>query len=313
MNRGLVAVTGGTGFLGRRLTVALLTAGWRVRVLARGPTAGLWGDADPQVTIGDVRDPAALGALTQGAEALVHVAGLIKAANRAAFFDVNAEGARLAAEAALTAGCGRVVQLSSLAAREPALSDYAASKRAGECAARAILGDRLMVMRPPAIYGPGDRETLGLFQLAGSSPFIPMPRSTTTRLALAHVDDVARQVTDSLDTAWAGGTFAFGGARPAGYGWREIFMAAAAAMGGSPILVPTPDWAIHGSAALVEAIGRIRGNPTIFNRGKASELLHEDWSVNAREQHPMAFTPSFDLDAGFEQTVTWYRREGWLA
>ncbi len=313
MNPGLVAVTGGTGFLGRRLTVALMAAGWRVRVLARGPTAGLWGDMAPDVTIGDVRDSAALTALMEGAEALVHVAGLIKAANRAAFFDVNREGARLAAEAALAARCGRVVQVSSLAARAPALSDYAASKRAGEDAARAILGDRLMVMRPPAIYGPGDRETLGLFQLARSSPVIPMPRSTATRLALAHVDDVARQVIESLSGDWVAGTFAFGGARPAGYGWREIFMAAATAIGGSPILVPTPDWAIRGSAALAEAIGRMRGSPTIFNRGKASELLHEDWSVNAREQHPMALIPRFDLDAGFEQTVNWYRREGWLA
>ena len=170
-----------------------------------------------------------------------------------------------------------------------------------------------MVMRPPAIYGPGDRETLGLFQLARSSPVIPMPRSTTTRLALAHVDDVARRVTDSLAGGWVAGTFAFGGARPAGYGWREIFSAAAAVMGGNPILIPTPDWAIRGSAALVEAIGRIRGSPTIFNRGKASELLHEDWSVNAHEQHPAAFSPRFELDVGFEQTVTWYRRKGWLA
>lgn len=313
MTRGLVAVTGGTGFLGRRLTVGLMAAGWRVRVLARGPTAGLWGATPPEVTVGDVRDPAALAALMGGADALVHAAGLIKAANRAAFFDVNREGAQMAAEAALKAGCGRVVQISSLAAREPALSDYAASKRAGEDAARAKLGDRLMVMRPPAIYGPGDRETLGLFQLARSSPVIPMPRSTTTRLALAHVDDVARRVTDSLAGGWVAGTFAFGGARPAGYGWREIFTAAAAVMGGNPILVPTPDWAIRGSAALVEAIGRIRGSPTIFNRGKASELLHEDWSVNAHEQHPTAFSPRFDLDVGFAQTVTWYRRKGWLA
>ena len=313
MTRGLVAVTGGTGFLGRRLTVALMSAGWRVRVLARGSTAGLWGATPPEVTAGDVRDSAALTTLLEGAEALVHVAGLIKAVNRAAFFNVNAEGARLVAEAAALAGCGRVVQVSSLAAREPALSDYAASKRAGEDAARAVLGDRLMVMRPPAIYGPGDRETLGLFKLAGSSPVIPMPRSTTTRLALAHVDDVVRRVTDSMEGGWVAGIFAFGGARPAGYGWREIFAAAAAAVGGNPILVPTPDWAIRGSAAMVEAIGRIRTSPTIFNRGKASELLHEDWSVSAHEQHPVAFTPSFDLDAGFEQTVTWYRREGWLA
>jgi hypothetical protein len=101
---------------------------------------------------------------------VVHVAGLIKAKDRAAFDRANVEGARDVAQAAKAAGA-RLILVSSLAAREPALSDYAGSKRGGEDAAREIFGDDLTIVRPPAIYGPGDIETLRLFKMASEAAF----------------------------------------------------------------------------------------------------------------------------------------------
>jgi uncharacterized protein YbjT (DUF2867 family) len=262
---GRVAVTGATGFLGRRLVPALIARGWRTRVLARRADATTWDGEAPEVVLGDLGDPAALDALAIGVDVVIHAAGLVKAGNRDAFFAVNRDGAaRLAA-----ATEGRMLLVSSLAAREPALSDYAASKRAGEAAARDILGDRLMVVRPTAIYGPGDRATLDLFRVAADSPIMPMPDSADARLALAHVDDVAAYVIDRLEGAWTSGTYAMGGARPEGYDWREIFTTAAAAVGRAPLIVPTPGWVIRGAAALAEAVGTLRGAPTMFNRGKA--------------------------------------------
>ena len=246
-----------------------------------------------------------------GADMVIHGAGLIKARDRAAFFEANAEGAeRLASVTA--AGDGRMILVSSLAARSPALSDYAASKRAGEAAAQAVLGERLMVMRPPAIYGPGDRETLGLFQLAAVSPVLPTPDDAKARLALAHVDDVAARLVSATDAGWSPGVFAFGGARPEGYGWREIFLTAAAAMGRAPLLAPTPSWAIRAAAAVSESVGRLRGSPAIFNRGKARELLHPDWSVGPSELPPGPAQTCVDLATGFERTAAWYRAAGWL-
>jgi hypothetical protein len=111
---------------------------------------------------------------------------------------------------------------------------------------------------------------------------------------------------------WPSGVFANGGARPAGYGWREIFATAAAAMGRSPGLAPVPGSLIRGAGAIVELIGRARGVPTIFNRGKARELLHEDWSVSPADEPPSAGAASIDLADGFAQTVAWYRAAGWL-
>lgn len=215
----LAAVTGATGFVGRRLVYALTAAGWRVRVLVRRSGAGMWVHANTEVVVGDLDDPAALETLAKGAEVVIHAAGLIKARSREAFFEVNVAGARRMAEAV---GEGRMVLISSLAARAPELSHYAASKRAGEEAVRKILGERLTVMRPPAIYGPGDRETLALFQVARATPCLPTPGSAAARLALIHVDDVSASVLAHLDGVWTPGVFALGGARPAGYGWRDL-------------------------------------------------------------------------------------------
>jgi nucleoside-diphosphate-sugar epimerase len=310
---GLVAVTGATGFVGRRLVPALTDRGWRVRALARVPKPGQWGGASPELIVGAMNDPLALAALTEGADAVIHAAGLIKATSRSAFFAVNEAGSRDLAVAAAAARIPRVVQISSLAAREPGLSDYAASKRAGETAARGVLGQRLTVARPPAIYGPGDRETLGLFQLAGWSPVLPIPGSAETRLALAHVDDVVGGLIALIEGAWVGGTVAFGGARPAGYRWREIFGAAAQAMNRSPALIHIPNWLLRCGGAAAETIGRLRGVPAIFNSGKVRELLHADWSVAEAELPPGAPAPCVDLTTGFARTVAWYRAEGWLA
>jgi nucleoside-diphosphate-sugar epimerase len=314
MSRGLVAVTGATGFVGRRLLPVLAARGWRPRVLARrraDPNISLDNPetCDTETVIGDLADASALATLTDGADAVIHAAGLIKASRRADFFAVNAEGA---ARLARATGPARMVMISSLAAREPGLSDYAASKRAGEAAAREVLGERLTVLRPPAIYGPGDRETLALFQLAGASPILPLPGPDSARLALAHVDDVVEAIADQLEDGWAPGVFGLGGAKPAGYGWREIFTTAAKVMGRRPALIRIPAWPLNAAAALSERLASARGVPAIFTPGKAREILHPDWSVSAAESPSGAGRPCLDLEAGFAQTVAWYRREGWL-
>jgi hypothetical protein len=145
---GVVAVTGATGFLGRHLVRALANDGWKPRVLVRrDPIHPLWRDIEIEVVTGDLKTPGALDRLCQGAEVVIHVAGLIKAASLDGFNAVNRDGARAAAQAAKAAGA-RFILVSSLAAREPQLSNYAASKRAGEDAVREISPER--PDRPPA-------------------------------------------------------------------------------------------------------------------------------------------------------------------
>jgi len=306
---GRVAVTGATGFLGRRLVPALSLAGWRVRVLVRvSPPSGLWGPAGPELVIGDLDNGEALSRLVEGAAVVIHAAGLIKALHRRDFFAVNAAGAERIAHLVP----GRMILVSSLAAREPALSDYAASKRAGETAALRVLGPRLTVFRPPAIYGPGDRETLGLFRLAARSPVLPLPGGPGARLALAHVDDVIGVILDLAARESPPPVLTFGGVKPAGYDWREIMTEASRAVGRGSHLVSIPRPILTGAAALSGAWARLSGTPAIFTPGKARELLHEDWSVSANEAVGAFREGAMSLAEGFSSTVAWYRNQGWL-
>ena len=307
----LAAVTGATGFLGRRLVPDLARRGWRVRVLSRrAPEARLWGDATPEIVRGDLEDRDALFRLSAGADLVIHAAGLVKARDRAAFMAVNEAGSAAVASAAQAAG-SRLLLVSSLAAREPALSDYAASKAAGEAAARAVVGDTLSVLRPPAIYGPGDQETLALFRLAARSSLLPLPGDARARLALAHVDDVCA-VAALLADQPTPGTWAVGGARPEGYAWRDIFETAGRVLGRRADLLPIAPWLLRFAGAASETAGRITGHPAIFSRGKVRELLHPDWSVSPSELAPGAPSARFDLEAGFADAVAWYRGAGWL-
>ncbi len=166
----VVALTGATGFIGRRLAPLLAADGWRVRLLLRrDPVHAEWRGLAPQIVAGGLDDPAALRQLVEGVDAVVHVAGLIKAARRRQFYAVNHAGSAALADAVLAAApAARFLHVSTIAAREPALSDYAGSKRAGEDAVLERLGARVTVLRPPAVYGPGDRESLAFFQMAAS-------------------------------------------------------------------------------------------------------------------------------------------------
>ena len=222
MTAPLAAVTGATGFLGRHVVAALAAAGWRTRLLVRqDPVHPLFRDLVPEIVPGDLGDGRALARLVRGADAVVHLAGLIKAVDRAAFMAVNEGGsARLARAVAAEAPSARLVVVSSLAAREPGLSDYAASKRAGEEAAVRECGPApWVVARPSAVYGPWDRETLAVFR-AACGPVVPVLGGREARLGLIHAADAARAVAALCrPDAPAGKVFELSDARTDGYGW----------------------------------------------------------------------------------------------
>ncbi|MFT4255120.1 MAG: NAD-dependent epimerase/dehydratase family protein [Caulobacter sp.] len=305
----VVAVTGATGFLGQHLVRALAEAGYVPRILSRrDPVSPFWRGIEPQVVLGDLGNAQALKRLCDGAGAVIHAAGLIKAASRAGFDKINVTGAVAVAEAARRAGA-RLVAVSSLAAREPELSDYAASKRAGEEAVLAALPSALII-RPPAIYGPGDRETLGLFAAAQSSRILPV-LSPASRVAMIHVHDAAAQILDLLESGRSGLASICDG-RPDGYAWSEIMTAAATAVGAPPPrLLRIPDAVIHAAGTIADLASGISKQPSVFGSGKARELSHADWAFLTDPS--LASSPSrHDVAAGFGDTVRWYRSRRWL-
>jgi 2-alkyl-3-oxoalkanoate reductase len=313
MRRPLAAVTGGTGFLGRHIAGSLVAHGWRLRLLVRRPPLDpMLGGLRPEVVVGDLGNPRALGELVHDADAVVHAAGLIKAQSDDDFSRVNVTGsANIAAAIYHHAPAARFVIVSSLAAREPGLSAYAASKRLGEDAAIAACGSTsAVVLRPTAAYGPWDRETLWLFQ-AARLPVLAVP-ATCSRISLVHAADFADAVSAVAANRELRGTFEVTDGRWAGYSWHEIAAAVATAVRSSPRVVSIPA-ALFRLARPLLGIRRFGRSTTMLSPGKLNEILHDDWSSAPVSQLPPAlWVPRLGLEAGLADTVRWYLENGWL-
>lgn len=305
----LVAVTGATGFVGPHLVAALARRGWRVRLLVRrwSPLPSLAG-VEAELVLGDLGDADALQRLVDGSDTVIHAAALIKARQAGQFMAVNRDGT---ARLSTIAGPARLLLLSSLAAREPHLSPYAASKRAAEEAVAGRAGPWLAV-RAPAVYGPGDRETLAYFR-AVSRGLAPRPAIAAARLSLIHVEDLAEALALAVERAPAGAIHEIDDGREGGYGYRDMHQAAAAALGRKALSIAVPRPVMAGLARLNQLGHRLGGPVQILTPGKVDEIFHPDWTVHDRRlAGAIGFTARYDLASGFRDTVLWYRRSEWL-
>jgi len=301
----LAAVTGATGFVGPHLIAALARHGWKLRLLIRRwtPLPSLAG-VGAEIVWGDLSDEAALRRLVEGADAVVHAAGVIKARRTMDFDAINRDGtARVSSVAANIP----FLLLSSLAAREPQLSPYAASKRAAEEVVARRTGPWLTV-RAPAVYGPGDRETLAYFKMAACG-FALQPNRPGARLSLIHVEDLAEALALAVARPLPSTVCEIDDGRPGGYSHEDMAAAAASALGRRvyPLRIP------QGLIGAVAALNSLRRSAQILTPAKVRELFHPDWVAHERGvTAATGFSARYDLTKGFRHTIWWYRSCGWL-
>jgi len=299
----IIAVTGGTGFVGQHLIRHLRAAGHTVRALTRREAVY---DSDPNLVwiSGDLDDSKALGHLMERADVLVHGAGAIKALSRAAFFKINRDGVRAVAEAAIKSDVPRFVLVSSLAAREPLLSDYAASKRAGEIELD-VYRDRLtpIILRPPAIYGPGDRETAPLFQMAAKG-LVAVPGGKDATFSLIHVSDVVTAIQACCELEQPEAPLEIDDDTPGGYRWSEVVQAAGEALGRPPRIVHLPTVLVWFGGLVGSIKGFVTRQPAMLSLSKVPELLHPNWL--AAGPKPANWSPKVVIKEGFATVVDWY-------
>ncbi len=307
-----VAVTGASGFIGGRVVEQLQRGGWQVKALARRrPVVA----SDGVETVpGSLDDRQSLERLVQGADAVVHIAGLIKARTRREFFRSNATGTkRLTEVVAEEAPAARLVYVSSLAAREPQLSDYAASKRAGEAALAEAAGDvSWSIVRPPAVYGPGDRETLPFFRWVkrGIGPILG---SADARFSLLHADDLAAAIGVLLEESHSGLVFEPDDGQAGGHSWENLVTVAAEQLGATVRHFYVPTRLIQAVGALNFALRVIPGYVPMLTPGKARELCHDNWVCNAKSTiGQTSWRPCLSIRSGFAATIDWYRARAWL-
>ena len=300
----VLAVTGGTGFVGAHLLRLARERGHPVCALTRK-----WKPPEDGVewVEGTLDRPDSLGRLCEGADAVIHVAGAINAPDRAGFEQVNVGGTANMVDAARKAGARRFIHISSLSAREPALSDYGWSKAKSERIVAAS-GLNWTVVRPPAVYGPGDRETLDLFRMARRG-LVALPPGG--RFSVIHVEDLCRLILDLLDAdeSWSE-VYEPDDGTPAGWEHRHFARTLGRAFGKRATTIKMPRLVMRAAASADRLLRRDKAKLT---PDRVRYFSHPDW-VAREERHPpkALWQPTVRTPAGIKETAAWYREQGWL-
>jgi uncharacterized protein YbjT (DUF2867 family) len=301
----VLAMTGATGFVGKATVRQAVEAGWKVRALTRRPQDHRLG-----VTWipGALDNKDSLAELAAGSDVAMHIAGVENVPTRADFDAGNATATANVVDAARGAGVRRFVHVSSLAAREPDLSNYGWSKARAE----AIVEDSGLdwtIVRPPAVFGPGDTEMLDLFRMARRGIALVPPG----RLSAIYVDELARLlVTLAADRAASiGQTYEPDDGTPAGWSYRGFAQAIGRAVERARVsAIPIPPVVLK-TAGRIDKL--VRRDAAKLTPDRARYIAHPDWvATEGAGPPPDLWKPEIQTDNALAETVRWYRREGWL-
>jgi uncharacterized protein YbjT (DUF2867 family) len=211
-----VVVFGGAGFLGRRLVRRLTAEGMTVRVAVRHPDPArieLRPISFDRVTVvpADVREQASVAAAIAGANAVVNTVSAYVEKGGVTFEAVHVQGAQTVAREAVAAGVARLVLVSGIGADADSGSPYIRARGRGERVVRQTFPEATIV-RPGAMFGPGDALFGTLAELARLLPILPLIGGGRTRLQPVFVEDVAEAVASILtDPGTVGQTYELGG------------------------------------------------------------------------------------------------------
>lgn len=300
----ILAVTGGTGFLGGHVLREAAGRGHQIRALTRRPRLPM---ANVEWIKGTLEDHRLLADLIEGSDAVIHVAGAVNASRLAGFIEANVTGTASMLTAAEAVGVKRFIHVSSLSAREPDLSDYGWSKASSE--ALVFQSDLdWTIVRPPAIYGEGDSEMLELFKIAKAKAVIPLP--PRGRLSLIEAGDLAGLLLDLVDAPEGiGETYEPDDGTVEGYSHREFGKMIGRSVGRPGTLaLPVPGFVLR-LAAMAE---RMRlGDKAKLTPDRVRYFCHPDWVVQKRPPATI-WQPKVKAEEGLKATAAWYRAEKWL-
>lgn len=311
-----IAVTGGTGFVGRALCKALIAGGFAVRVITRRrPAAPL---AELTYAEADFADTESLKKALSGADAAVHLAAALFCRSEEEFMRANAAGTRnLAAAAAATPMLAKLIYLSSLAAGGPSLADaprteaqkdapvsfYGASKLEGEKAVKNFPGS-FVILRPPIIYGRKDSGFSKIAEWVRRGVMVNAG-SAGGRFSFVYLDDLVRAVLAALySNRFDGGTYYICENRS--YPWKDFIAMLAAGMGvRMPLLLSLPPRAVYAAGWLYETVTALAGAEPMLNRDKAREASAPNWTASPalweKTAGAAAWTP---LQEGIKKTFS---------
>ena len=248
---------------------------------------------------GDLLNSAALQALLEDCDALVHCAGSVRGSSLEQFRQTNTRGTATLLSACETVAPGaRLLLVSTLAAREPQLSWYARSKREGEDRVKASSLD-WCVLRPPAVYGPGDEEMKAIFDMMRRGVAL-VPGDVQARNSLVHVADLVTAMLACLESAKTSGqVLEVCDSKAGGYDWQELADAAAEVFQRRVRLLHPPAPLLNAVAWCNLAMAKLSGRAPMLTPMKLNELRFPNWvASNAAISGATGWSPETSLRDG---------------
>ena len=317
-------VTGATGFIGSHLVEELIKKGYDVTCLVRKTSNLRWIEGHKVALFqGDCEDEHSLAHLPPDFDYIFHLAGLTKARRERDFFCVNVKGTENLLRTVSTKGKGprRFIHLSSLAAAGPSMngtpldetseprpvSSYGKSKLESEGVIMRF-SDRIpaTIVRPPAVYGPRDRDFYVLFKMLKKGFY---PYWGKCYYSLLYVDDLVRGLVQAAEEKEAeGGVYFLSDGKV--YPNEDIVNEISAVLGSRIVKVRIPR---HLVAVLVRITERLGRGSSIINRDKLKELNCAHWICDSsKAAKDFRFVPKVTIKEGIKWTADWYRIHQWL-
>jgi len=325
--KGSVLITGANGFVGSRLCQRLIDDGYSVIAGVReGCDATLIYDLDIKYRFGDITNPETLDKMTADVDYIVHNAGLTKTSNYDNFFLVNHVGTENLLNAAKKNGSlKKFILISSLAAVGPSkrgfpldesasphpLTAYGRSKLKGEEVVLKVADQvNSVILRPPAIYGPNDKEAFAFFETLNNR-IKPYLGDLRRKIQMVHVDDLTLGVSKALEAKTNSGSVYFIAEKESN-SYYQLVRALRKAVGRVALPIYFPGWGLKIIAFFSESIMKMFGKSPMFTVEKANEIL-ANWEVSVdKARDELGFESQIDFQTGAKETVWWYREEGWL-
>lgn len=324
-----ILITGGNGFLGRHLILALQQRGDRPRALVSPTGQTTWlEERGVPIFRGDLRDPDQLHAPLRGVEGVIHLAAMIGVwRSMDDYYAVNVRGTEHLCRAALAEGVRRFIHVSTFTVYNltgrpvteadplaPLEEPYSRTKADGDLLVqRLIAQERLpaVIIRPGALFGPGDRLNFGRIVQRVQTGKAIIVGSGRNALPLVYVSDMVQGLLLALDREQAlGQVYNIGNDQPLTQG---AFLAAIAAeLGVAPPRRHVPYAALYGAAAVAERLATWSGQripPVVTRHGVKLYGANGHLSIRkAREE--LGYEPQVSVREGVRLTAAWYQQEG---
>ncbi len=317
-----VMVTGGTGFLGRHLVRRLLADGDEVRVLARNPDLATdLADKGATIVKGDLTDITAPCRAAFECDAIVHAGALSAPWGREIEFrQINVLGTEHVLEAYRFAKARRLIYVSSpsvvfagkdqvdvgedIPYPERFVSTYSFTKALGELSIKREAGHGIdtVILRPKAIFGPGDTSLLPRLIAAARAGRLPQIGDGTNRVDLTYVENVAHAIALALRSEKAvGGTYTITNGESAVL-W-EVIRRVLEHQGLSTKLKVVPLPAAMAAAALMEAKAAITGKEPLLTRYTVQILARTQTYDISAARRDLGYEPIVSLEEGIRRTL----------